>query len=365
MTLLAFTALAVDISYVRVIDLQLQQATDAAVLAGVGNLDGTYVGIQSAREATIAVGNANAVMGTSDVFTGDMVEFGAMYKDDDGYRFEPRGTTDPDDVADINAIRLRADEDQIGTLIASAAWGIGSLRSQAESTAVRPFNWSATAVDCFLPMALPDCNFDPDATSNPTGAFVSGSSQLGDNVGWAGLSTVSASYVRGQLRGTCNGGELHVGDDMNLNNGIIDRALQEMGVYLRFGAGGTDTWNTNFPPVYQGDPETVTGEFPSSWSRVNNEDEVMSYILAGPVPIVNMDGEPGAGCDPNDAGEWNASQEIVGFTYGFVYDVVKDGNLKGFFIQMDYVNDYDLATEVGPGAIGNIVDSDAPPYLVP
>ena len=70
-----------------------------------------------------------------------------------------------------------------------------------------------------------------------------------------------------------------------------------------------------------------------------------------------------AGCG-NAIGNWNQDAEILGFTYGFVYDVLRSGNSKGFYVQVDQVNEYDFGTASGPGAIGNVVDADAQPFLV-
>ena len=65
--LLAFAAVVVDVSYLRVIDVQLTQAVRAASLAGAGQLDGTRDGINAATSAAVTVGNMNAVMGGTDL----------------------------------------------------------------------------------------------------------------------------------------------------------------------------------------------------------------------------------------------------------------------------------------------------------
>jgi hypothetical protein len=304
-------------------------------------------------------------MGSSqDMFVESDIEFGAVsYSDADGYSFEVLAATEVN-AATINAIRLTREHDNITALLSSAAFGNGTLGSTATATAVRPFNWGATAVDCFLPIALPDCNYDPDATVNGPASFVSGASTLGDNVGWANVGNVSGKTVRTQLRGTCEGGVIEVAEVMNLQNGMITKALAEIGDYLATGTGSTELWNTdNFDPVRQGDAQTITGDYASD-SEVNLPGDNMTYIIGGPIAIVDMEGEPGAGCG-EDAGDWNAPTEILGFTYGFIYDDVLDGNFKGMFVQMDFVNKYDFATEVGPNTLGNIIDADAPPFLIP
>jgi len=366
MALLAFSALAIDISYLRVIDLQLDQAIDAAVLAGSGYLDGTLDGIDDARDAAVTTGNSNEVLGGTSLFTNDDVIFGSVSMSEGVYTFEEM---DPDsndvDIGDINAIRIELEHSSIAALLSSAAFENDTLSSSGSGTAVRPFNWGATAVDCFLPVALPDCNFDPDATTNGPAMFVSGASTLGDNVGWAGVGGVNGKNVRQQLQGTCAGGTIAVDEYMDLQNGMIAKALDEMGDYLADGTGSTEPWDpTYFPQPSQGDALTVTGDYPASPSLVNEDGDAMVNIIAGPISIIDMAGEPGAGCG-SDGGDWQQDQPIVGFTYGFIYDVVKDGNFMGMHVQMDFVNNYDFATEVGPGSLGNVIDADAPPFLIP
>jgi len=61
-----FAALVVDLGYTRVCRTELQNAADAATMAGVGYLDGTPAGMEAARQAAIALNESILTMRMED-----------------------------------------------------------------------------------------------------------------------------------------------------------------------------------------------------------------------------------------------------------------------------------------------------------
>lgn len=61
--LLGFSALAIDLGYVRVVNIQLQTALEAGVLGGTAYLDGTVDGANLAHSKAIELAGLNPILG--------------------------------------------------------------------------------------------------------------------------------------------------------------------------------------------------------------------------------------------------------------------------------------------------------------
>lgn len=337
---LGFGALAVDIAYVRVANAQLQSAVDSAVLAAAGRLDGTADGVDAARQLAVDIVALNVVVGGHTLDPDDLL-FG--HADEDG-AFVPLGAADADQ---INAVRVDANHKGLNAVLAGAAFGKNKLTTAARAMAVRPVGGPASAVDCYLPIVLPDCHFDPNATTNPGPEYITPKNDNDDNMAWATHVGGNANAVKSHLQNEFCTDTIGIGDDMHLTNGSLATALQTVADLLNDTGSdiGGDWPLENFP---DGVPdERLPGSMvdDSSWGRV----------LGGPIAIVT-------GFDCNNP-KFNKAHEIVGFTWGFIYDVHKHKGDMGMMLQLDFVNEYDAGSGVG-GDMGNIITPNGPPRLV-
>jgi len=349
---LGFGALAIDIAYVRVANAQLQSAIDAATLAAAARLDGTEAGLTAAQVVATEIVSLNPVLGGYTLEPDD-ITFGRWTTDG---AFSPLTASD---VADINAVRIDADHGGIGAILAGVAFGRSNLSTNARALAARPVGGTASAVECYLPLALPDCAYQQNPTTNPDPIYVTFGNDKEDSIGWAHHTNANAANVRAQLDGFCTS-TLEVGGQMNVNNGQISTEISHVAEIINAAKdainsgdnGAAQSWPyDNFPagPPLKGLPPHA---FDHADSLVTN----WGTVLAGPIAIVDM---------PCDNPKFKGNVTIKGFTYGLIYDV-RQGNAHtaGFMMQLDFINEYGFGTDSDPEAEGNVILADGPPVLV-
>lgn len=346
--LLGMGALAVDVAYERVANAQLQTALDAAALAAVARLDGTAAAIDTAREVALEVASFNVVY---DGFTlaPEQIEFGEWTVD---AGFVP--TLDPDHV---NAVRIVGDHTGLRAILAGVAFGEASLDTRARAMAARPRGGPASDVDCWLPIALPYCEFADAAGTIPDPIYVKFGTDKVDNVGWSHPETSSTSGYRDQLLGNCSEG-LGVGDPLQVSNGRNQAVIQDMVKLLNDQLeGNVSDWPYETFP--DGPPDTRAMPYAFEKSASSVKDQHWGRVIAGPIALVDLD------CDDPKFNNAQDPPRIMGFTYGFIYDVLKgDAHDTGFMLQLDFANEYSGGVHDDPGADGNTIRWMSPPVLV-
>lgn len=337
--ILGVGAIAIDLSYQRVVAAELQAATDLALLAGAQHLDGTSSGVTKAREAAIRAAGRNKAGGTTVALSSSDIEFGAW-----GTQGTMTAESDPEEV---DAIRVNAEKGAIRSIFAKASFGKDYMTVRGKAGGQRGVSESAGAVSCYLPIAIPRCQFDNftpgqlvDKTFklNPAGV---------DNVGWGRAEGhPNASWVKSQISNCEGDGVARVGEDVGLNNGVISSALSELISEIN---SSTTTWDTE-----------ALGPLPARNSRSAISASKYGKVVEG--PIIVFDGGPGY-CTA--AGPFNGYEEIVGFAWAVVYDVRTQGGAtdKNIWVRLNPMADQELGME-GGGLVDAGTIYTAPPVRI-
>lgn len=394
-TLLGFATLAVDVGHARKAKAELQNASDAASLAGVAYINGTSAGITAAEAMAIAVGNANFVNGAAMDFTAADVEFGEW----DGTNFTVSGV-----VEDINAIRVLRANHQIDTIFGLAAFGQSTMGAGASSIAIRPPPTPATAVSCYLPVAVPSCRVMDQVDTNGDGVYNSetddapttaidfvASGNNGDNAAWASLTTsgsANASFIMNQFdpaAGACEGASLFNDDgtpaEVDLNNGnltsgysaasdvITDQLDYEPSTVSRWDDDpGAEYWtgynespewderiyidNEHGQDTYSDFEYTDNTGNSKSWETDAEANPAWGRTIQGPIMLVSGPDTDGDGvddfCDTDNPANFTGNHTLVGFAWGAIYDVsTRNGNSMNIRINVDF--DFDEYSTAGGG----------------
>ncbi len=340
-TLLGFSALAVDIGMVRAAKTQLQVGVDAAVLGGVGYLDGTQAGVDLARSHTPVLAAHNDVLQQPISLGADDVQVGIYDPlSTPAFQVYVDGVHDP---GEVNAVRVDHQPPNVRPGIAGIAFGRTGMTIDARAMAVRhksagPLKNSA----CFLPIAIPECALTGvPAGTNPAPMRVQFSPAPTDNVAWADIDNhPNTNELRNQLEGPCTNGVLEVGNTIHVSNGQNNAVLHKI----------ADILNDNTSVAPEGWPTDVLGPVlardgvhanTSGSSAVSSSN--FGNIIQGPIPIVD------AGCpNPSFTGE----PEITGIAWAVLYDVDKKGGDKNIWVQLDFTTPFDIFGDVDPDATG-------------
>lgn len=331
--LLGFAAVAIDLSYQKVVRAELQAAADIAASAGADHIDGTAEGLVAARSAAIRAAARNEADGAAVVLPPQNIVFGYWDK-------QTREFIDSTDPEEIDAMRVWIRMDDIGTTFASIAFRDPMVSAQGSSAAVQQPPTPAGAVSCYIPLAVPDCMFEnnsPEALANftlkvnPAGV---------DNVGWARVgASPNANWTRDQIRDCHQDGLARVGDEVGLQNGVVTSALSELVTAI----GNSSTrWNSS-----------VWGALPArhSGSAVSTANYGKTYEGA----IIIFDGGPEY-CQ-GSGGPYNQYETIVGFAWAAIYDVRTSGSSsqKNIWVKLDPLTDRVIGEKRGGRFDGGVL----------
>ncbi|MFT5586906.1 MAG: Flp pilus assembly protein TadG [Cognaticolwellia sp.] len=346
--LLGVAAIAVDGGMARHHRAELQNAADAAAHAAALSFDGTEDGLLEARQAAVTIAALNFAGGqavvldsnVSNTATGDIVS-----GEWDG---DTRVFTPTVDVELINAFRVRGSNEELQTFFANAAFGRSSVAVSTDSIALRPPTTPAGAVECFLPLAVPQCRLDlygaegildVDLVLNPSG---------GDNVGWAllGNTAVSDSSLKEQISNCEASGEVEDSSTVSLDGAVITSVLEEI----------ADAVNNSH--TYWDD--SVWGVQPSPiWKSLVDKDGSYGNTFEGAIIVFDEEGED---CD---SVTFSGDYSVVSFYKAAIYDVrskgvVSEGNIR---VRIDTVNKISLGTK-GGGTADDGIQYQPPPRIV-
>ncbi len=321
--MVGIAGLAIDVSFKRVGQAEIQAAADAASRSGTGFLDGTDDGVAKALAVTELVLTRNTVAGEPVDVDDARIQTGSWA--DDGF-------TVSSDPSEINAIRVTIEG-------GAGAWIGGMLGSPwlsmaATSTSVAG---GAGVVECPLPMAMPSCEFDDLESMCNTDLTVIYSPAPTDNIGWALMdqTNVNANDVRNQIVGCSTTAEGSVDGLVSLGNGQVTTALQELTSVLN---------DAN---------ETYLTDWDASWGTLGAQSSKSSVkatvygkvALVGQIPLFDEDSYCPGGGKFNEK-----SLPVDGFATVAVFDVANKGGDK--WVKMRVLCDIDLDTQGGGSMAG-------------
>lgn len=355
----AASALAVDLAIDRVSLAQLDSSADAAALGGASVLDGTPEGIERAKRATVELAHLNKVYGGLPVDT-SKIDLGTYAED--GTFIPITGPIDKKTARKIGGVKIRERRNRTPLTIAAIAFGKPHKDNSARSTAVRPPGGTAGTTECYLPLALPDCNFPDNPTENPPPMHIVFGNNLTDNVGWAHATNANTMNIIDTFQGLCGHDEIRVGEYIHLSNGVNTPIVRRVADILN----GLHPWVV--PEPWPADdthaPPMPSRESPFAFSKKDSlvRSDTWGNVIAGPIALVDMGGEPGS-CE--GTANFNGQRKVTGFTWGYLYDArLGNASQKGFMLQLDFLTQHTLGTEEDPEAKGNLITPPGPPKLL-
>jgi hypothetical protein len=337
--MLGFLALVVDIGVLQLAHTELQAGTDAAALAGAGHLDGTPDGLDRAVDGAVHIASRNAMLG--DPISLDPTQVVPGYWDPDNQHFVP--STDPEKA---DSLRIQTDVLEIRTFFAGGAFGRLFTETNAISVARAAQRPGTGVVECYLPIAVPDCYLDREGIEDIDMQMVSANE---DNVGWARVNDrPNAGYLREQLGGACHGDRASVNDLVGLENGIVESALSEVRRQIEYSDTYWDAeqWGLQPPPM-------------GSESSGGSESTLHHYgrVIEGPIILYET---PSGSCGSEN--QFNGMHPITGFAWGVLYDVDDHGGGQNIRAKLDLSWDYEFGA--GGGGIATNVLYREPGELV-
>ena len=354
-SLLGFSALTVDHGMVRVTHAQLQNAVDAAAYGGAVYLDRTNAGLSSAVNGAVRIGNANSTtFGTYQLTAAD-VKIG--YYDDQWTFTEVTdfNTTTPEIVT---SVQVSSSVPDITAVMSRVAFQIQSLQTSASAAVVRmPNSGVASSVPCYLPLAVPDCEYLDFAGSGsnppPTWFFMSNNNV--DNVGWGDpFTSPNTALIKNSLNDQCAQGDINVDEDMLVSNGQNTSAVQYIGNIMNGnGAITPEPWPTDdLGPIPSRTTANIQAGMVNSISDSFVGGSNWGNTIQGPVALVDV----GDCAVP----QFTGSMAITGFTWAIIYDGSDTGSNKNLVIQLDFITERDVGGDISENAYGNITGLDTP-----
>ncbi len=333
-------AIVVDLSTQKVIRTQLQAVADIAAMAGTEELDGTQEGLERARAKAARAAARNTVNG----------RLAAIHEDDllTGAWRPAQGELDVDaPVEEIDSLQVAVGDGAIPTTLARIAFNDDTMSASGASTGFRPPDEAASAIGCYLPLAIASCLFDLYTVEqlneitlvvNPAGI---------DNAGWGRVgASPSASFARDQLRDCEQDGIIEVGDQVGLMNGVASTAVNEVHDQLK-------VTSTRWDPDWGTQPPRMSGSALSA--------SQYGRTLEG--AIIVFDG--GSGYCQGGGGSFNGSEPLVGFAWAAIYDVRTSGSSteKNIKLKLDTYVDRSIGLRGGGGTFAGVTWQ-PPPLLV-
>lgn len=336
-----FAAVAVDLSYQKVVRAELQAAADIAAAAGAEQLDGTSEGMAAALDAAVRAAARNDAHRASVVLPHQNVVFGYWDK-------ETRAFVDATDPELVDAVRVWIREDDIETTFGSIAFREPEVAAEGRSAAVQPPDTPAGQMSCYLPLAVPECTFERYSKAQLANLTLKLNPAGVDNVGWARVGgNPNADWVRDQIRDCEQDGTVRVGDMVHLGNGVLTTDLREIATAIK----DSDTdWRTE-----------VWGALPAKHS--GSAIPTSSYGQTWEGPIIVFEGGPEY-CE-GMGGPYNGEELVVGFAWAAVYDVRTSGAAtdKNLWVRLDPMTERPIARKGGGRVDGGLL-YDEPVALV-
>ena len=352
-SLLGFSALSVDNGMIRVTHAQLQNAVDAGAYGGAVYLDRTNEGLYAAVDGAVRVGNANDTSFGTYSLTAPDVEIG-YYDTHWNFTEVTDFTTDQPEL--VNSVKVSYSIPDI-TAVMSQVFRFETLQTSANAAVVRQVNTGvASSVSCYLPLAIPDCeylDFAGSGVNPPPTWFYFANSNI-DNVGWGNpFSNPNTKQIKNSFNDQCAEGEVTIDDTMNVSNGQNNSALKYIGDIIN-GKGSVDP--TDWPRDDLGRIPRRNGVTANKAKNSFVSRRSWGNTVQGPVALV----------DVGDCGNprFTGAMDITGFTWAVIYDGKSKGGNKNLIIQLDFITEHDVGGDISDDAYGNITGL-ASPVSVP
>lgn len=342
--LLGFASITIDLAWARFVREQLDVAAQAASHGGAIQLDGSEAGVVAAEAVAPFVAATHYAAGTTVEVGGDDVELGvwSIYTN----TFTPGG-----DAEEINAVRVAADRPTLPVFFAPAAFGRQTVDVGARVTAVRLFG-GASEMDCVLPLAVPQClleNEDEDGDGIIDVGLNPQTPQI-DNMGWARPyhgDGANSAWTRTQLS-TCQAdGSGGIGDDVALQNGLVESALSEL---IDIIESSSTSW----------DEQAMKGPIPTQMEKSSIDPGRYGRTLEGPIFVFDAGDEYCEG----SGGSFNGTEVVSGFVWIAIYDVQNTGGAanRAIHARLDTTRTHEVGKQGGGPDWG--VTADPPPHFV-
>jgi hypothetical protein len=339
--ILGFAALSIDVGHMMVVETELQVVSDAAAVAAVSKLthspDDPITDATAARELAVYLASLNFI-------EGDSVSLDLNPSNDPdgdivlGYWDTTTDTFDSFvDYDEFNSVKVRARRNDMGMTFALAAWGIRGIDVTATAIATVGEPVGAGKVECFMPIALPDCIFDGRSEEALDLADMRLQPSTGDNFGWGNpFGAASSSSARSQLSDTCSGDSVTVGDPVSLNNGVMTDAMKDVVDMLVI---SSTSWNSS---LWGAQPPRLMGSDVPASKYGQTLEGVIILFSAGPEYCNSIVGDE----------DWNPSSRamVSGFAWGAIYDVKYNTKSKGdrtMKMRLELLNDREIGTGSG------------------
>lgn len=337
--LLGVGAIAVDLSYQKVVRTEIQAAADIAALAATAELDGTDEGIERARATAIRAAARNTAGGESVQLKSEWLRFG-HWDSQSGQFIE---SSDPEEV---DSVSVWLNKGQVSAAFASVAFDDPYTEVTGASVGLDPLDVPPGALSCHLPLGIPKCVFD-QYTDDEVNSLVLVLNPSGvDNVGWARLGdSPNANWIKQQLYDCTYSGEVRVDDMVGLQNGEVVSALKEVDDAIAVS-------DTRWLPEWGEMPVQMDG------STVKSAD--WGKTLEG--PIIVFDG--GDDYCVGSGGNFTGYEPVVGFVWGAIFDVRSQGAAasKNIHVHLDTTIERQFGTRPG-GTLDAGIVYDTPPQI--
>ena len=271
--LVGLTGAAVDLGLLASARSELQNAADAAALAGAGTMiyfasssdftPQTAVGLATAQQVCLA----NQAEGVSLSLRTEDVTIGYWDTEAGAFDSAKTGSSDPDDITGFQAV-VRRDSVANGpveTFFAGMV-GLGSVELSAVSTAFLGWSGRVDPATVDLPLAI-HASALQSAGSPDCGTSLLFNNENDETAEWTSFFTwpTNDNTVRDYLGGDSQTPEIAVGDQLNVINGNLSVTTMNA-MQARFqaegvdndGDGSPDAWEVVVPVVAPGSSSTVS-----------------------------------------------------------------------------------------------------------
>ncbi|MCF8032502.1 MAG: hypothetical protein K9K66_08325 [Desulfarculaceae bacterium] len=272
--MLGLTGAAVDVGLIASTHNELQNAADAAALAGAGSMlaftpDGSQISAQTATGLSTAqqVSLANQASGVSLSLRPEDVIIGFWDLESDSFDSSKSGSGDPDDITGFRAT-LRRDALANGPLGTFFAGMVGYGQVELSATSIAYLGWSGRVdpVTVDLPLAV-HASALQEAGSPGCGMELTFNNEASETAEWTSFFTWPTNdvTVRDYVEGAAQTPALQVGDSLNVINGNLSTHTMES-LAGRFqaegsdldGDGTADSWEVVVPVVNPGSSSTAS-----------------------------------------------------------------------------------------------------------
>jgi hypothetical protein len=329
---------------------QLQQTVDAAAISAASALDGTDNGIDEAIDVALAVAKVNRVMDREVKLSKSEVIAGVW--DEATATFTPY--VQGDDAGLVNSVRVEHTPAALVPGLGAVAFGRTGYTIEARSMSQRRLGAEvARSTQCYLPIAIPDCQLQGLASgTNPGPLQFTFAPSPTDAIAWGDPDqNPNSNDLRDQLQGQCNYSSIELDQQIYVNEGNHTTAIKALDEIL-------DVLNNQSSIMPDQWDSSLYGPMPTRPSGSGVSASNWGNVLQGPVPLIDA----GSNCS---SVSFTGTKRVTGIAWAVLFDVQDSSSNKYISVQLDVVNPHDIwgdKTSAGTSSSNVKVPSD--PELV-